>query len=203
VLRVLELLYDHLREQNYHVLRFNSRGVGRSTGWASFTGFNEGKDLEALVQWALQAAVKNVETLVLIVCPRLFSLILLVKFLQGYSHGSLITSLHPVLPHPIKTSHILLSYPLGARGLITLFRTNTYATKLRELVKHPDTRVLIIFGNNDEFTSEASYDLWVEGLVKDVDRKDSLKVVKVEGGSHFWSGETGREMGRAIESWLS
>jgi hypothetical protein len=47
-------------------LRFNSRGVGSSTGWVSFTGTNEGKDLEALVQWAL-GHVTDVESVVLIV----------------------------------------------------------------------------------------------------------------------------------------
>lgn len=55
-----------LTNNNYHVLRFNSRGVGKSSGWASFTGLSEGKDLEELIQWAL-GAVANVKSLVLLV----------------------------------------------------------------------------------------------------------------------------------------
>ena len=33
----------------YYVLLFNARGVGGSSGWASWTAFQEGKDLEELV----------------------------------------------------------------------------------------------------------------------------------------------------------
>ncbi len=64
--RVLALLIGPLRERGFHALRFNSRGVGSSTGWASFTGTNEGKDLEALVLWVL-GHVTDVESVVLIV----------------------------------------------------------------------------------------------------------------------------------------
>jgi uncharacterized protein len=66
-LSVLEFLTDYLHEKGYHVLRYNSRGNGASTGWPSFSGLNEGKDLEAMVQWALQTADVPIESLVLIV----------------------------------------------------------------------------------------------------------------------------------------
>jgi len=48
------------------ILLFNSRGVGESSGWPSFTGLTEAKDLEELVQWGL-GAVKKVKSVVLIV----------------------------------------------------------------------------------------------------------------------------------------
>lgn len=65
--RVLSYLADALLENtSYYVLQFNSRGVGKSSGWASFTGLTEGKDLEELVQWAL-GTVPNVKSLVLLV----------------------------------------------------------------------------------------------------------------------------------------
>jgi len=51
--RVLLSLQDSLQAKGYRVLRYNSRGVGRSTGWASFTGFSEAKDLEALIKWVI------------------------------------------------------------------------------------------------------------------------------------------------------
>lgn len=36
------------------MLRYNARGVGRSSGWKSFTGLQEGEDLRELVQYALK-----------------------------------------------------------------------------------------------------------------------------------------------------
>jgi hypothetical protein len=47
--------------------------VGKSSGWASFTGLAEGKDLEELVQWGL-GAVTNVKSVVLVVRAAAFSM---------------------------------------------------------------------------------------------------------------------------------
>ncbi|KAG6832792.1 hypothetical protein H0H92_009410 [Tricholoma furcatifolium] len=141
---VLLSLLDDLQEANYYVLRYNSRGVGRSTGWSSFTGFSEAKDLEALVSWAIQS-IANVKSLVFI----------------GYSHGSLIASLQPVIPS-IKTTHILISYPLGPRGWLTMFNTGTYNAKLKELVQDKSSHVLVVFGDDDEFTGSFHASLYLK-----------------------------------------
>lgn len=52
--------------EGYHVLRYNSRGVGRSSGGPSFTGLQECKDLEELAQWALER-IPSVESMVITV----------------------------------------------------------------------------------------------------------------------------------------
>ena len=65
-IRVLQTVTLPLLRRNYHILRFNSRGVGRSTGWSSFTGTNEGMDLRALVQWGLDN-VLDVHSVVIVV----------------------------------------------------------------------------------------------------------------------------------------
>jgi uncharacterized protein len=123
---------------------------------------------------------------------------------QGYSHGSLIASLQPVLPLPMKTSHIILSYPLSTRGLLTLFRTSIYASSLNELIRNPASNTLIIFGTRDEFTGESTYDGWVKTLQKEADGagKGCLRFAKVGGATHFWSGEPARELQLLIEGWL-
>ena len=59
-------LVEPLTSRNYHVLRYNSRGVGASTGRASFTGFSEVEDLEAVVQWTLNK-IPDVGSLVILV----------------------------------------------------------------------------------------------------------------------------------------
>ncbi|KAF4597357.1 hypothetical protein EYR40_007809 [Pleurotus pulmonarius] len=181
---VLHSLSGVLEKHEYHILRYNSRGVGASKGWPSLTGHTEGRDLEALVQWALQTI------------PELRSIVLL-----GYSHGSLIASLHPLLPPPVEISHILLSYPLGARMFLTLFNSGTYASKLKELVDNPASNVLIIFGDQDEFTGVSNYDEWAKSLSSET-RTGALKVVKVEGGSHFWRGRANNTMQNEIDHWL-
>ncbi|KAI0833608.1 alpha/beta-hydrolase [Trametes gibbosa] len=173
---VLQIVTEPLLERGYDVLRYNSRGVGKSKGWASLTGAQEVEDLKELVQWARLTS------------PSLTKLVLL-----GYSHGSLITSMHPVLSD-LETSHLLISYPLGPRHWLTAFHTHRYTTALQTLVKDPRSNVLIVYGDEDNFTAVDSYDAWanslqdlnLSGKTGDSDDHGKLEVVKVAGASHFW-----------------
>ncbi|KAI0719401.1 alpha/beta-hydrolase [Cerioporus squamosus] len=192
---VLQLLTEPLLERGYCVLRYNSRGVGKSTGWASFTGVREAEDLKELVQWARSQM------------PHLNSLVLV-----GYSHGSLIASLHPVLDD-IQTSHILLSYPIGPRHWLTAFHGSRYTSALQLLLRDPKSNVLVIYGDDDNFTSVGSYDAWVASLQKDREAAPSseqthhppgkLEVVKIEGASHFWREEDAvHRLLDVVRAWL-
>ena len=71
--RVLQVLTEPLLENGYTVIRYNSRGVGKSTGWASFTGHREGEDLKELVQWA-KSTMGNVTSLVIAVGTQLIAM---------------------------------------------------------------------------------------------------------------------------------
>ncbi|KAJ7659960.1 Alpha/Beta hydrolase protein [Mycena rosella] len=167
------LMEPLLHARGYHVLRYNSRGVGRSTGWASFTGVSEAADLEALIAWATRT-VGDVRSVVVL----------------GYSYGSLIASLQPVLAD-IKTSHILISYPLGVRGWLTLFKSR-YEEKLKDLLDDPAANVLVVFGDCDEFTSAARYRTWRSSL--EGTNAGKFQWAEIQGGTHFWRGADGREL---------
>lgn len=60
-------LIEPFISRNYYVLRYNSRGVGASTGRASFTGFSEVEDLKTTVEWAL-GTDPDIRSLVILVC---------------------------------------------------------------------------------------------------------------------------------------
>lgn len=148
-------------------------------------------------------------------------------FVQGYSYGSLIATLFPVLQDPqIKTSYILISYPLGPRSFLTLFRSSTYTKRLQDLVRSPisRSRILILYGDQDEFTSKDNYVGWASdlvklrskvmertepGLVEASSRSDGselrpgLTVYCCPGASHFWRGRHGTWLLESIEKWLS
>ena len=70
---VLQSLKNTMLAKGYHVVRYNSRGVGQSTGWPSFTGLQEAKDLQELVQWALKT-IPTVNTVVIAVSIRVQSI---------------------------------------------------------------------------------------------------------------------------------
>ncbi|KAJ2936582.1 hypothetical protein H1R20_g511, partial [Candolleomyces eurysporus] len=192
---VLASLLHVLHEHEYHVLRYNSRGVGTSSGRSSFTGIEEGKDLEAIVQWAVKevGGDDGVDIVTII----------------GYSHGALVATLHPNLDLPTKTAFVLLSYPLGPRSFLTLFKGSHYDQKLDELITDTKSKVFVAFGGRDEFTSFDRYKTWVEQLKSKADtaatqgNSEALRVLSVPEASHFWLDESNDRLCAELSSWLA
>jgi len=134
---------------DYHVILFNMRGVGSSAGRSSFTGIPESQDMQKVVSWATEE-IANLDTVVLL----------------GYSYGSLITSLCPsptrLFPDKIvRSSHILLSHPLGPIHFLTFFHASKYADALEKLLHDPMANVLVLHGGRDQFTGSKRYENWV------------------------------------------
>ena len=126
---------------------------------------------------------------------------------QGYSHGSLIASLCPLLDHEesrnVQVSHILLSYPLSPRSLITVFRSDHYAETLSQLVRNPRSKVLVIYSDQDEFTAEDKYDAWTHSLRREAQGGGQLAIVKFQGTNHFWSNlQVRRQLLDCISRWV-
>jgi len=101
----------------------------------------------------------------------------------------------PVMPS-VKTSHLLLSYPLGHRSWLTLFNSSTYTKALDDVLQHPESNVLVIFGDKDEFTSQSSYRKWTSEL------KGNVEIAEVVDGSHFWHGRSAQELVKLVRKWL-
>lgn len=188
---VVHALKAPLLRAGYAVLRYNSRGVGRSAGWPSLTGLQEARDLEELVRWAAAQM------------PELTSIVI-----AGYSHGSLVASLFPLPSEPssVKVTHILLSYPLGPRSWLTAFRGRRYTATLNALVRDPRANVLVIYGDRDEFTGVQSYDDWAESLRRENagGGKAHLQILRIEGANHFWVDPAARDqMLRTVQQCVS
>ncbi|KAG8748103.1 hypothetical protein FRC10_008836 [Ceratobasidium sp. 414] len=164
----------------------NSRAVGNSEGRSSLSGQAEAKDLQELVQGCVNK-FENVDCVLIV----------------GYSHGSLLASCHPVLPAPIRTYHVLLSYPLSPLPLLTFFHASTYREKLRQLVQDGRARVLIMYGDRDQFTAIDKYSAWAAGFQSTEGEAGGGVVVKmVSGADHFWRGPFNRQMKATIMDWL-
>ena len=95
----------------------------------------------------------------------------------------------------IAVSHILLSYPLGPRSWLTAFRGAHYTSTLANLLKDSRARVLVIYGDEDDFTGVENYDSWANSLrsVARGEGKAQLEIVKVANANHFWTDDQSRE----------
>lgn len=204
---MLHAISSVLLEAGYTVLRYNSRGVGQSSGWPSLTGLQEANDLQELVQWAL-GEMPGVRSLVIMVSSACsLTRGLGVTASQGYSHSSLIASLYPLLPEDshINLSHVLLSYPLSPRSWLTAFRGKHYTTTLNGLLHDLRSNILVVYGDRDEFTSVENYDAWAEALRRETSAGEAgtLQIAKVGGANHFWNDQTAREtLLRTIRDWV-
>jgi uncharacterized protein len=99
----------------------------------------------------------------------------------------------------IRTSHVLLSYPLSPLPILTFFHHGSHAAALGDLVSDPDSDVLLVYGTRDQFTSESKYDAWSKDLEL---RAAKLEVHKVDGADHFWGGAAMQTLLDIIGRWL-
>ncbi len=128
--RVLQLLTEPLLERGYGVLRYNSRGVGKSTGWASFTGIREAEDLKELVQWTRSEM------------PHLSSLVLAVRGLSVRTthHSHPCVGLLPWIAHRFPPS-CPGRRPDFAHLLVIPYRPSTLAHRIPRLALHHRTTI--------------------------------------------------------------
>ena len=61
-----------------------------------------------------------------------------------------------------------------------------------------------MYGTRDDFTAVPKYDRWAETLKADAATGDAatLEVARVDGGTHFWPGETRERLIDILETWL-
>lgn len=100
----------------------------------------------------------------------------------------------------VPTSHVILSYPLAHRPLLSLFSSSTYQNALLALVRNPESNVLVVHGDEDDFTGIAKYNSWTAELTTEA--KGKLKVEVIPGARHFWGGEAMVRLADVLKSWL-
>lgn len=108
--------------------------------------------------------------------------------------------MHPLSPFPTKTFHILLSYPLGVRSLLTLFNGSAYESGLKQLLQEVDSNVLVLYGDQDQFTSLRKYEQWIASL-KGI-AKGQFSTYMIDNADHFWRDTCGEQLCLVVSQWL-
>ncbi|GAA6030090.1 hypothetical protein JCM8097_009250 [Rhodosporidiobolus ruineniae] len=201
--RVVVGLATMLAERGYAVLTYDARGAGESEGSASWTGAAEADDYRELVDQVVlplfsrpsstsdsSSIEPSSKPLELLLC--------------GYSFGSLAASACPPSSDPlIRTSYLLLSYPLSVLWALCFFRSSPFTSALDTLVRRGENRVLAIYGDKDQFSGVEKLRAWSARLEKEAGDGGRFKVLEIEGADHFWrEKEKKRAMLASVEAWL-
>jgi len=82
---------------------------------------------------------------------------------------------------------------------LTLFHGGTYTSRLNELINDPQSNILIVHGDRDEFTSAETYEGWVTELRKN---SGEFRVEVVQGATHFWTSRSGQRLMEIVKGWV-
>lgn len=96
---------------------------------------------------------------------------------------------------PVPCSYLLISYPLRVQWALATWKTSFFSRQVAQLLSNH--RVLLVFGDHDQFTGIGSYENWVRQA-----NKDNVQVSRVEGADHFWFGYED-VLVRIVDSWLA
>lgn len=100
----------------------------------------------------------------------------------------------------LRTSYLLVSYPLSVLGPLTLFRSAPFRTGLQELASSTAHPVLLMYGAADQFTGISKYRPWADDL-KGRTPSATVTATEVEGADHFWSGRRSA-LCEFVDAWL-
>ncbi|CAO1615064.1 unnamed protein product [Parajaminaea phylloscopi] len=181
----------------FRVVRFNSRGVGRSSGRASWTGEAEARDYQNVV---LSAAAQFASDFPALQEARLV--------LAGYSAGAMYASaidtasLPRNFARPIRL--ILISYPLDKLWALSMFGGSRWRQRVGDVCSNREVTTLLCQGDADQFTKAENYTSWLDGIKSRPDA--NVEAVTVRGADHFWSGHgtlsPRQALMQAIHKWL-
>ncbi|KAI9308575.1 Alpha/Beta hydrolase protein [Cunninghamella echinulata] len=187
---VVVKLHKYFSEKGFLTTSFNFRGSGKSSGRTSWTGAPEQKDYQAVINHLLHNNNHHIY-------PTISHL-----FICGYSYGSMIAS--TMKETSIQTYYILISYPLSVIWALSTTKMNYFKTQMRQLIQENLHPVLIIYGDQDQFTSEKSYQSWINTILSDKDHQDynNIQYKKLDDVDHFWFGNEYRLI-EYINSWIN
>lgn len=87
----------------------------------------------------------------------------------------------------IPTYYILISYPLSVLWALSTTKMNYFKSQINQLLKNNQRPVLIVYGDQDQFTSEKSYQTWLNTIISTTtDDHRIIQYKKFDGVDHFW-----------------
>ncbi|KNE64187.1 hypothetical protein AMAG_09232 [Allomyces macrogynus ATCC 38327] len=159
---VRELAASIATQLGVPVLRYNMRGVGKSTGKSSLTATAEANDLHALVDW--WTLTSHAQSPPMHVDPSTGTSWLRAKpskiILVGYSYGAMV-SVPVARTHPCVKAAVFVSPPSRLVPVLAGFRA---AAAFRDPLP-PTLPKLFVLGNQDQFANAKHMVTYAEDLV--------------------------------------
>ncbi|KAI8098880.1 Alpha/Beta hydrolase protein [Halteromyces radiatus] len=181
---VVMALQKSLMNKGFTTASLNFRGCGNSTGKTSWTGLPEQKDYQAVVNYLLTNNDIRQDY------PTISHLVIC-----GYSYGSMIAA--SIRESRVPTSYVLISYPLRVIWALSTTKMFYFKSQANQLLQSSSCPVLLIYGDQDQFTGIRAYRSWLSTITSD---KVDNRVIK--DSDHFWM-DNENQLIDEIHSWLS
>jgi len=179
-------LFSYFAAHGYTVVRFNFRGVGRSTGSSSWRGNSEKVDVQSVCEYLFQLSNESFKSIPKEDIPSIEKILIV-----GYSYGAGIACA-TVNDFDKIVGYVAISYPFGVYSLLYFGNGN-----LLNLAKSSKKQKLFIMGTEDSFTSLNKFEHKFNEI------SDPKQKEIVPGASHFWSGkEEQLKLARLIDNWI-
>ncbi|KAI9208842.1 Alpha/Beta hydrolase protein [Polychytrium aggregatum] len=171
---VIRALFENFATQGYMTVRFNFRGVGKSSGRTTARGMGEIEDVLSIYKYVRDQV--NLAPRRFVVC--------------GYSYGSVAAS---AAASEIKelAGIISISYPSSVLWALTFFNSK----KFTDAFASTSVPKLFLMGNKDNFTGISSHTSFIDGFPEP---KESIVMSDVD---HFWFGYEDSICGH-VNTWM-
>eukprot|EP00128_Syssomonas_multiformis_P006569 Colp12_sorted_trinity150504_noHs@28194 len=155
--------YKKLALAGHTCLRYNSRGIGNSTGSVSWTAVPEQEDVRSVMRFLLDnCSVTSI-------------------FIIGYSYGALVAcSVAHEFPEVV--GFLAISYPYSVAWALTLGHCTRF---LQPAKSYPSYKYFVI-GEHDQFTSPTRLLKWA--TASSPSSQSPTQTLNFRGADHFWVG---------------
>ena len=156
---------EALATYGYTTIRFNFRGVGKSSGCCTWRGHGERNDLKSVCEWILSdKGPDDVEKIILI----------------GYSYGSMISNSCADMMPEIK-AFVSIATPFPCYWGLSLFNCSAFM-QLSRVTSKPK---LFLCGDEDDFTGSRNFKKYTKSFPSENKNKSSYLI---QGVDHSWYG---------------
>lgn len=100
---------------------------------------------------------------------------------------------------------LLISYPVSYIWALTSFRASHFRKALEAQVTSLEQKILVVYGDKDQFTTQKAYSQWTSRLkscvASEIHHAERLSIIELSDTDHFWADKLS-ELCQLVGAWV-